>query len=694
MARVSKETQLAQLHEEALRQFDEIQSAVRDDRIQCLQDRRFCSIAGAQWEGPLAEQFENRPKLEANKVKLAVIRIINEYRNNRITVNFVSKDGAKNDAMADTLNGLFRADEQDSVAEEAYDNAFDEGVTGGIGAFRLRACYEDEEDPEDERQRIRIEPIFDADSSVFFDIGAKRQDKSDAKHCFVLTAMTPRAFEDEWGQSPSSWDKSIHQYEFDWGTPDVVYVAEYYKVEEKTEKVFIYRTITGEEERYHESEFEEDESLAERLEAVGSVEVRQKKIKAKRIRKLIMSGGGVLEDCGYVAGKRIPIVVAYGQRFFIDNIERCMGHVRMAKDPQRIKNMQLSKLAEISAMSSVEKPIFTAEQIAGHQHIWEDDQIKNYAYLTVNPVTNVDGNQVPMGPLDYTRSPQIPPAMAALLQLTEQDMQEILGNQQQADKMVSNISGKAVEMIQQRIDMQAFLYMSNFAKAMKACGEIWLSMAKEIYTEKNRVMKKLNKANEVESVELMKPNVDEESGKVIFENDLTKANFDVTTDVGPSSSSKRAATVRALTGLLAITGDPETQQVLQSMIMMNIEGEGLSDVRAFFRKKLLRMGAVTPSKAEAEELMAEMQNQKEDPNAVFMQAAAEEAMAKAANARADVIKTIADAELSRARTTETLSKVDISSQEHAMNLVRELQGSVNDQIQSQSFTEPAPPTNG
>jgi hypothetical protein len=34
----------------------------------------------------------------------------------------------------------------------------------------------------------------------------------------------------------------------------------------------------------------------------------------------------------------------YGKRWFVDNIERCMGHVRLAKDPQRLKNMQLSKL--------------------------------------------------------------------------------------------------------------------------------------------------------------------------------------------------------------------------------------------------------------------------------------------------------------------------------------------------------------
>ncbi len=140
MARISKSQQLANIHAEAMEEFDRIQSALRDERMQCLQDRRFYSIAGAQWEGPLGQQFDSKPKFEVNKIHLAVIRIINEYRNNRITVDFVSKEGAEYDALSDTCDDLYRADEQDSGAEEAYDNAFEEAVGGGFGARRLRAA--------------------------------------------------------------------------------------------------------------------------------------------------------------------------------------------------------------------------------------------------------------------------------------------------------------------------------------------------------------------------------------------------------------------------------------------------------------------------------------------------------------------------------------------------------------------------
>ena len=675
MARMSKEQYLNNLHSDALNQFNDIQTALRDERLQCLQDRRFYSLAGSQWEGPLWDVYENKPKFEVNKVHLAVIRIINEYRNNRITVDYVSKDGSDNDNLAETCDGLYRADEQDSVADEAYDNAFEEAVGGGFGAWRLRTVYEDEEDEDNEKQRIRIEPIFDADSSVFFDLNAKRQDKADARFAFVVTSMTRASYKEEWGDDPTDWPKIIHQYEFDWCTPDVVYVAEYYKVEDVTETVRIFRAIDGTEERYRQADFEADPALEETLAAIGSQEVRQRKIKSRRVHKYIMSGGKILEDAGYIAGKEIPIVPVYGKRWFVDNVERCMGHVRLAKDAQRLKNMQLSKLGEISALSSVEKPILVPEQVAGHQVMWADDNLRNYPYLLVNPITGPDGSQQISGPVAYTRSPQIPPAMAALLQITEQDMQDILGSSQQADKMVSNISGKAIEMIQTRLDMQTFIYMSNFAKGMKRCGEIWLSMARDIYVEEGRKMKVVEADESVGMIELMRPMVSE-TGEVVMENDLSRAKFDVNVDVGPSSTSKRAATVRALTGMMAITDDQQTKQVLQAMAMMNMEGEGIGEVRDFFRKQLVRMGVVKPTEQEQEEMMVELQGQPEDPNKIFLQAAAEEAIAKAAKARADTVKTVADAGLSRARTAETLAKTGVQEQNMALTALEATQQAV------------------
>ena len=668
MARPTKDERLAAVHYDALVEFDRVQTALRDERLQCLQDRRFYSIAGAQWEGPLYNQYENKPKFEVNKIALSVQRIFSEYRNNRITVDFIAKDG-KEDALAETCDGLFRADEQDSVAEEAYDNAFEEAVGGGFGALRLRPVYEDEEDPENERQRIRIEPIFDADSSVFFDLEAKRQDKADAKRCWVLYSMTREAYREQWGDDPVTLPKEIHQYEFDWAPANVVFVAEFYKVEEVSETIRIFQALDGSEERYGPDELTE-EVLAQ-LEAIGSREVRQKRIKRRKVRMYLMNGARILEDYGYIAGRHIPVVPVYGKRWYIDNIERCMGHVRLAKDAQRLANMQRSKLGEISALSSVEKPILTPEQVAGHQVMWSKDNLENYPYLLVNPITAPDGSTQVGGPVAYTKPPQVPPAMAALLQIVEQDMKDVLGEQPEAEKMTSNISGKAVEMIQQRLDMKTFIFMSNMAKAVRRVGEVWLGMAREIYVEQGRKMKAIGTTGEMESIELMRPTVGE-TGELEYENDLSNAQFDVAVDVGPSSNSKRQATVRSLLNLISITTDEQTKAVLQAMAMQQLEGEGLGDLRKFFRKKLVEMGVVEPTEQEMQQMAAAMQGQQQDPNSIFLQAAAEEAIAKAARARADTVRTVADAELIRAKTVETLAKTQGMDQEQVLNVLDRL----------------------
>jgi hypothetical protein len=680
MARLNKEQRFQNIHQQAMTEFDRVQTSVRDERLQCLQDRRFYSIAGAQWEGPLGDQYENKPRFEVNKIHLSVIRIINEYRNNRIAVDFVSKDGEANDKLTETCNGLYRADERDSGAEEAYDNAFEEAVGGGYGAWRLRTAYEDEENDEDERQRIRIEPIYDADSSVFFDLDAKRQDKADAKYCFVLYSMTYEAYKAEWNDDPATWPKVIHQYEFDWDTPDVVFVAEYYRVEEVRETVRIFLTIQGEEERYTQADFDADETLEETLAAVGTVEVRQKRTKRKRVRKYIMSGGGILDDMGYIAGKNIPIVPVYGKRWFVDNVERCMGHVRLAKDPQRLKNMQLSKLGEISALSSIEKPILMPEQVSGHQVMWAEDNLRNYPYLLINPITGPNGETTAAGPVAYTKSAQIPPAMAALLQITESDMAEILGSSQQADKMVSGISGKAVELIQTRLDMQTFIYMSNMAKAVRRCGEIWLSMSKDIYVEEKRKMKTVGAMEEVGSIELMKPQIDEETGELIYENNLGDALFDVAVDVGPSSSSRRDATVRALTGMMQVTTDPTTQQVLQAMAIMNMEGEGIGDIKEYFRKQLVQMGVLKPTEEEQQQMMEAQANVQQDPQTAYLLAEAAKAQALAIKAQADTEYTLARSEETKAKTIQTLSSVDIDERKSAIETAEKIGAAIQPQM--------------
>lgn len=671
MSRPTTAQREAEIHAEALADFDAIQSAQRDERLQCLQDRRFYSIAGAQWEGPLGDQFENKPRFEFNRVHLAVIRIVNEYRNNRITVDFQAKDGSNDDEMADTCDGLYRADEQACSANEAYDNAFEEGASGGFGAWRLRACYEDDEDEDDERQRIQIEPIFDADSTVFFDLDAKRQDKADAKRCYVLTPYTHKAYRDEFDDDPASWPKEIQQHEFDWCTPDIVWVCEFYRIVEKTESVRFFRGLDADapQMKVTQAEIDADPDLLDELTATGFTLARVKKVKRRQVEKYIMSGGKILEGPEIIAGRCIPIVPFFGKRWVIDGVERCMGHVRLAKDAQRLENLLMSWLAEMAARFDIEKPIVSPQQMAGHATMWARDNIDKFPYLLLNEITDASGSPVPGSatPQGYTKAPQVPPAMAALAALASEALSTLLGNQQAGEQLQPNMSGKAVELIQNRLDMQVFIYMSNLAKSMKRSGEVWLSMMKDIAVEMSRKSKTVDKNGSPGSVTLNEPAFDADEGREYLANDMGKARFDVVTDVGPSSASLRSAVVRALTGIASITEDPETKQALTLATIANLEGEGLSDLRDWARARSIRMGLIKPTDEEKEEMAQEQANAQPDPQALYLMKAADEADANAKQANAKTIETLASADLKRAQTAKTLAETDGEQQNQVIS---------------------------
>lgn len=672
----TKVERLQEVHDRAMRRMDKIWSAQEQVRLSCNSDRRFVDIPGAQFEGDLADQFENRPKIEINKVARSIDRIFNEYRQNRITVDFRTADDSADEETADLLDAMLRADEQESGAQEAYDNAFQEGCKGGIGAFRLRAEYEDDEDDENDQMCIKIDPIYDADVSVFFDVDAKRYDKADASHAFLIYTQDRESARDQWGEDVADFNPvGVNPTGYDWASDDAVYIAEYFEIEHKKERVLVYKSEDGQfEKRYKEAELDENPELQQELEMTGYFLARTKTIKRQKVHKYILSGLRVLEDCGYIAGKYLPIIPYFGNRSYINGIERAWGHALKARDPQRLYNMQASVLAEIAALSPVERPIFTTEQVQGLDQYWGEDNINRYPFALVNPLRNADGTIAHIGPTAYTKSPSIPPAMIALVEMMNRDIDDVTGNSANAQDVISNTSGAAVSMIQQRLDMSTFGYMDNFAKTMRWMGHVWLSMRRDIEVEPRKV-KTLSIEGAQGTAEIMKPAIDPDTAEEITLNDISSGRYDVVVDVGPASASKREATVRNLTQLLqtAQVVDPQTAGLLLNMALVNFDGEGMEDVRKFIRGKMVRAGVMTPTQQEQEEIAQEQANAQPDPQAQLMAAAAQEAAAKAQKAQADTAKALAETEKIKAETAETLVGIKQSQLDQIMQALAAIQ---------------------
>ncbi|ELY6230541.1 portal protein [Cronobacter malonaticus] len=656
-------------HERIMLRFDRAHSPQQDVREKCIEATRFARVPGGQWEGAtsagtkLDEQFEKYPKFEINKVATELNRIISEYRNNRITVKFRPGDREASEELANKLNGLFRADYEETDGGEACDNAFDDAATGGFGCFRLTSMLVNEYDPMDERQRIAIEPIYDPSRSVWFDPDAKKYDKSDAMWAFCMYSMSPDKYRAEYDKEPSSLDAGTSSWEYEWFGNDVVYIAKYYEVRKESVDVVSYRQpLTGEIATYDSDQIED---IWDELQQAGFQEVARRSVKRRRIYVSVVDGDGFLEKPRRIPGEHIPLIPVYGKRWFIDDIERVEGHIAKAMDPQRLYNLQVSMLADSAAQDPGQTPIVDIEQIRGLEKHWEARNKRRPAFLPLKPVRDKSGNVIaPANVSGYTQAPVLNQALAALLQQTSSDIQEVTGGSMAMQQMPSNVAQETVNNLMNRADMSSFIYLDNMAKSLKRAGEVWLSMAREVYGSDREV--RIVNEDGTDDIALMNAAVkDQKTGQMVALNDLSTGRYDVTVDVGPSYTARRDATVAALTSVLntMVPQDPEAG-IIRGLIMDNMDGEGLDDYKEYNRNKLLTAGVVKPRNAKEQQIVqrAQMASQNQpDPNMVLAQAqmvAAQAEAQKAQNETAQVqIKAFSaqqDAQLSQAQVLKTL----------------------------------------
>ncbi|AFJ47268.1 C-terminal part of putative portal protein [Shimwellia blattae DSM 4481 = NBRC 105725] len=553
-----------------------------------------------------------------------------------------------------------------------------------------------EYDPMDERQRIAIEPVYDPSRSVWFDPDAKKYDKSDALWAFCMYSLSPEKYEAEYGKTPpASLDvTTMTSWEYDWFEPDVVYIAKYYEVRKESVDVISYRQpITGEIATYDSDQIEdiEDELALSRFQ-----EVARRSVKRRRVYVSVVDGHNFLEKPRRIPGEHIPLIPVYGKRWFIDDIERVEGHIAKAMDPQRLYNLQVSMLADTAAQDPGQIPIVGMEQIRGLEKHWEARNKKRPAFLPLREVKDKAGNIIAGAtPAGYTQPAVMNQALAALLQQTSADIQEVTGGSQAMQQMPSNIAQETVNNLMNRADMASFIYLDNMAKSLKRAGEVWLSMAREVYGS-DREVRVVNEDG-TDDIALMNAQVvDRQTGQVVALNDLSTGRYDVTVDVGPSYTARRDATVAALTSVLSTMApqDPDAG-IIRGLIMENMDGEGLDDYKEYNRNKLLTAGIVKPRNAKEQALVQQAQaaaQSQPDANMVLAQAqmvAAQAEVQKANNETAQTqIKAFTaqqDAMESQANTVYKLAQarnIDDKAVMEAIRLLKDVAESQQQQIPS------------
>lgn len=166
--------------------FDADWMASDEARTEATNDLYFSRVS--QWDDWLSNYTTLQYRGQFDVVRPVVRKLVAEMRRNPIDVLFRPKDGANPDA-ADVLMGMYRTDMRHNTAKIAVNVGVREQIESGVGAWRLVTQYEDN-DPTSNNQVIRRLPIHEACSHVIWDANSKQMDKSDAKHCTVINALT------------------------------------------------------------------------------------------------------------------------------------------------------------------------------------------------------------------------------------------------------------------------------------------------------------------------------------------------------------------------------------------------------------------------------------------------------------------------------------------------------------------------
>ena len=516
--------------------------AESENRRKALEDKEFA--AGDQWDSAVRQQREldKRPCLTVNRMPAYINQITNEQRQNRPSIQVNPVDDTGDEETAEVIQGIIRHIEYDSAADEAYDWAFEDGVTGGFGYMRIVTEYTDAMSFDQDIKIKRIKNPF----SVYFDPGANETDFSDAGYGFVEEKMTREDFENQYPKSElkgTSWKPDGDG----WLEKDRVRVCEYWWKEEETKEIIL----------WSDGSVSEDKDRPKRVK-----EVQRRNTQIPNIKWAKITDCDVLERRDW-PGKWIPIIPVIGKELDIDGKKVLKGIVRDAKDPQRQYNYMESAATEAIALAPKAPWVAAEGQLDGHEREWQNSNVTNRAVLTYKGIT-LAGQQAP-APQRIQAEPPIQ-AMSAMISRASDDMKSTTGIYDASLGVRSNeTSGKGILARKQQADSGNFHFTDNLTRSLRHAGRVILDLFPHIYDTK-RVMRAIGEDGAQSTVQIEPgaqppdPNMPTPGVQRAF--DVTVGKYDVTISTGPSYQTKRQEAwamgtqlVQAFPAIMPVAGD-------------------------------------------------------------------------------------------------------------------------------------------
>ena len=541
------------------KRFDRCVQAESENRKAALDDLKF--KAGEQWPSDTAamRQADRRPMLTVNKIPTFVNQVTNDQRQNRPQIN-VSPVGEKGDREAAKMyRGWIRAIERDSVADIAYDTAFDGAVSNGFGYCRILSAYEDK-DSFDQVLRIkRIRNPF----TVYLDPDRLEPDGADSKFGFVAEMMPRDEFKGRWPDADQMpWTQAgIGEDMKNFADKDNIRVVEYYEI--KTD----YRDLVALDNGHIGFE---DELHADVAAAIAAGKVKVIKRRTAEVPKqtwYLATAVDVLEAKPW-PGSFVPIAQCIGNEIDIQGKVRLSGVIRNAKDPQRMYNYWSTAETEMIALAPKAPFIMEEGQVEGHEASWKQANTKSYPYLLYKGV-NLNGKPAP--PPQRQIFAGVPQGIVQAKQGAAQDMMATTGIRFDATmgERMTDESGRAIRELRRSGDLGSFHYVDNLSRMLRHIGAMLIDLAPH-YLDSPRYVTVLRE-DDTEEVVRIDPNADKaytetkgQDGKTLKVFNPKIGKFGVTVTIGPSFATKR---IEAAESMMAFAKAlPNTAQLIADLI--------------------------------------------------------------------------------------------------------------------------------
>lgn len=513
----------AKIVAEFQKRFRIAESAESKNREIWKKDRRFVYHDEAQWED--SGRDTDRPKVTVNRLQVFARNIVNEARESPVSLKVHPVDQFGDKHLANVVSGLLRNTEHTSNAEDEYASAFEDAVTGGYGELRILVDYES---PESFQLAPKIVYIKDP-NTVLRDPFYQDPTGADAKWTIVFTRIDKEEFEEEWPDAPIA-DVRGDSISFWADKKDGVLIAEYFVVEEKEEKLYLFEG--------GKTEWDSNLTAARKKKAIDS-----RKSCRKRVVWYKIGGGGILEGPVEFPASSIPIVRMPGREWFEDGKRLTCGAIHYAKDAQKIYNYARSQQIERLALAPKAPFIGYAGQFTDPK--WKTLNRRNWPYLEVDPVT-IEGNLAPLP--QRQQMANLDPALTEEIQISSEEIKATTGIFDANLGAKSNeASGRAILARQQQGNRANADFVSNRNKAIRQVGALLMEIYANIYDEA-RCVRILGPDGNPDLVWLNKEYRDRDGVTRLY--DLSAAKFDIVLDVGPSYATKRQETAVAMTDSL------------------------------------------------------------------------------------------------------------------------------------------------